>query len=127
MRYRDLAAGTRAIADAMSDVSARLGILDAADVWDKLAESLERPGAGGPVLPRTGRRPVFEHWVRPQVVVEGTYLTWTEDNQLRQVSYQGQREDKPATQVVHLFLIRVNAPPRPLPSPGAANPLPFGR
>lgn len=23
-----------------------------------------------------------------------TYLTWTEDNLLRQVSYQGQREDK---------------------------------
>ena len=40
------------------------------------------------------------HWVRPEVVVEVTYLTWTEDNLLRQVSYQGQREDKPATQVV---------------------------
>lgn len=31
------------------------------------------------------------HWVRPEVVVEITYLTWTEDNLLRQVSYQGQR------------------------------------
>ena len=40
------------------------------------------------------------HWVRPEVVVEVTYLTWTEDNLLRQVSYQGQREDKPAKQVV---------------------------
>ena len=40
------------------------------------------------------------HWVRPQVVVEVTYLTWTEDNLLRQVSYQGQRQDKSATQVV---------------------------
>jgi bifunctional non-homologous end joining protein LigD len=39
-------------------------------------------------------------WVRPEVVVEVTYLTWTEDNLLRQVSYQGQREDKPAKQVV---------------------------
>jgi ATP-dependent DNA ligase len=38
--------------------------------------------------------------VRPDVVVEVTYLTWTEDNLLRQVSYQGQREDKPAKQVV---------------------------
>ena len=36
------------------------------------------------------------HWVRPEVVVEVTYLTWTEDNLLRQVSYQGHREDKPA-------------------------------
>ena len=38
------------------------------------------------------------HWVRPEVVVEVTYLTWT-DNLLRQVSYQGEREDKPARQV----------------------------
>ncbi|TIU29465.1 MAG: ATP-dependent DNA ligase, partial [Mesorhizobium sp.] len=40
------------------------------------------------------------HWVRPEVVVEVTYLTWTEDNLLRQVSYQGERQDKPARQVV---------------------------
>ena len=44
------------------------------------------------------------HWVRPKVVVQVTYLTWTEDNLLRQVSYQGQREDKPATQVVRPVL-----------------------
>jgi hypothetical protein len=40
------------------------------------------------------------HWVRPEVAVEVTYLTWTEDNLLRQVSYQAQCEDKPARQVV---------------------------
>ena len=39
-------------------------------------------------------------WVRPEVVVEVTYLTWTEDNLLQQVSYQGQREDKPARKVL---------------------------
>ena len=38
--------------------------------------------------------------MRPEVVVEVTYLTWTEDCLLRQVSYQGQQEDKPARQVV---------------------------
>ncbi|SEP50932.1 bifunctional non-homologous end joining protein LigD [Rhodospirillales bacterium URHD0017] len=43
------------------------------------------------------------HWVRPELVVEVTYLTWTEDNLLRQVSYQGQREDKPANQVVRVI------------------------
>ena len=32
------------------------------------------------------------------MVAEVTYLTWTEDNLLRRVSYQGQREDKPARQ-----------------------------
>ncbi|WP_373867999.1 ATP dependent DNA ligase [Reyranella soli] len=40
------------------------------------------------------------HWVKPELVVELTYLTWTEDNLLRQDSYQAQREDKPARQVV---------------------------
>ena len=40
------------------------------------------------------------HWVQPEVVVEVTYLTWTEGGLLRAVSYQGQREGKPARQVV---------------------------
>ena len=40
------------------------------------------------------------HWVRPEVVVEVTCLTWTEGGLLRAVSYQGQREDKPARQIV---------------------------
>ena len=43
------------------------------------------------------------HWVRPEIVVEVTYLTWTEDNLLRQVSYEGQREDKPSRQVVRFI------------------------
>jgi bifunctional non-homologous end joining protein LigD len=42
------------------------------------------------------------HWVRPEVVVEVTYLTWTEGGLLRQVSYQGVRQDKPARQVVRV-------------------------
>ena len=40
------------------------------------------------------------HWVRPEVVVEVTYLTWTEGGLLRAVSYQGQREDKRANEVI---------------------------
>ena len=40
------------------------------------------------------------HWVRPEVVVEVTYLTWAEGGLLRAVSYQGQRMDKSARQVV---------------------------
>jgi DNA ligase D-like protein (predicted ligase) len=39
------------------------------------------------------------HWVRPELVVEVTYLTWTADGLLRQVVYQGVREDKPAREV----------------------------
>jgi DNA ligase D-like protein (predicted ligase) len=40
------------------------------------------------------------HWVKPEMVVEITYLTWTEDSLLRHTVYQGVREDKPAREVV---------------------------
>jgi DNA ligase D-like protein (predicted ligase) len=39
------------------------------------------------------------HWVRPELVAEVKFLAWTEDNLLRQVVYEGLREDKPATEV----------------------------
>jgi ATP-dependent DNA ligase len=39
------------------------------------------------------------HWVRPELVAEVKFLTWTEDNLLRQVVYEGPREDKPAAEV----------------------------
>src|SRR4051812_34733829 len=46
------------------------------------------------------------NWVRPEMVVEVTYLTWTDDNLLRHVVFNGVREDKPARDVV-----------RPIPHP----------
>jgi bifunctional non-homologous end joining protein LigD len=39
------------------------------------------------------------HWVRPELVAEVTFLTWTADGLLRQVTYQGLREDKAAREV----------------------------
>ena len=36
---------------------------------------------------------------RPELVTEVKFLTWTEDNLLRQVVYEGLREDKPARDV----------------------------
>jgi bifunctional non-homologous end joining protein LigD len=39
------------------------------------------------------------HWVRPALVAEVKFLTWTDDNLLRQVVYEGLREDKPAREV----------------------------
>ena len=39
------------------------------------------------------------HWVRPELVAEVRFLTWTDDNMLRQVLYEGWREDKPADDV----------------------------
>jgi bifunctional non-homologous end joining protein LigD len=49
------------------------------------------------------------HWVRPELVAEVKFLTWTGDNLLRQVVYEGLREDKPAREVQREV-------PRPKPS-----------
>jgi ATP-dependent DNA ligase len=51
------------------------------------------------------------HWVRPELVAEVKYLTWTDDNLLRQVVYEGLREDKPAADVRRAV---------PHPKPGAS-------
>jgi bifunctional non-homologous end joining protein LigD len=40
------------------------------------------------------------HWVKPKLVAQVRYLTWTADGLLRQVVYLGLREDKPARQIV---------------------------
>jgi ATP-dependent DNA ligase len=48
------------------------------------------------------------HWVKPELVAEVKYLAWTEDNLLRQVVYEGLREDEPAAEVRR-------SPPFPVP------------
>jgi bifunctional non-homologous end joining protein LigD len=40
------------------------------------------------------------HWVKPTLVGEVTFTEWTRDGLLRHPSFQGLRDDKPATQVV---------------------------
>ena len=39
------------------------------------------------------------HWVKPKLVAEVTYLTWSEDGLLRHTVFVGLREDKPAKEV----------------------------
>ncbi len=39
------------------------------------------------------------HWVRPELVCEVRFLSWTSDGLLRQVAYEGLRGDKPAAEV----------------------------
>lgn len=58
----------------------------------------ERPPRGG----RFGSPLVLSrvHWVRPEVVVEVSYVEMTPDGLLRHVSYMGEREDKPAGDVI---------------------------
>ena len=35
------------------------------------------------------------HWVKPQLVCEVRFLSWTSDGLLRQIAYEGPRADKP--------------------------------
>ena len=39
------------------------------------------------------------HWVQPRLVADVSFSQWTRDGRLRQPSFQGLREDKPAVQV----------------------------
>jgi bifunctional non-homologous end joining protein LigD len=40
------------------------------------------------------------HWVKPRLVAEISFTSWTEDGRLRHPSFEGLREDKPASDVV---------------------------
>jgi bifunctional non-homologous end joining protein LigD len=53
------------------------------------------------------------HWVRPELVAEVKFLTWTTDNLFRQVVYEGLREDKPAREVLWEVPQPKSAPPLP--------------
>src|SRR5205085_4301113 len=69
--------------------------------------------------PFTPRPPGFAraHWVRPELVGEVTFTEWTADGKMRHPSFQGLREDKPATAVVREVPTTPEAaaadPPRP--------------
>jgi ATP-dependent DNA ligase len=85
--------GTGMRADQLEDLLRRLRPLQA----DRMPLDVAPPRStrfGSPlVLSRV-------HWVRSELVVEVKYLTWTDDGLLRQVVYEGTREDKPARDVV---------------------------
>ena len=63
---------------------------------DKL-DAIEQKTMPFAAISAEGRRGA--HWVKPELVVQVRFATWTAEQQVRQASYQGLREDKPAAEV----------------------------
>jgi bifunctional non-homologous end joining protein LigD len=60
-------------------------------------EEIRQPRPAFSSVPPDGARDA--QWVQPKYVCEVKFATWTADNLVRQASFQGLREDKPAKQV----------------------------
>jgi bifunctional non-homologous end joining protein LigD len=63
----------------------------------KRLEEIRQPRPAFSSVPADGARDA--QWVKPKYVCEVKFATWTADNLVRQASFQGLREDKPAKQV----------------------------
>jgi bifunctional non-homologous end joining protein LigD len=63
----------------------------------KRLEAIRQPRPAFAAVPADAARDA--QWVQPKYVCEVKFATWTADNLVRQASFQGLREDKPARQV----------------------------
>src|SRR5207244_2246187 len=72
----------------------------------KALETANAPFETIPTEERGARKPI---WVEPKMVVEVDFRGWTHGDRVRQASFQGVREDKPAKNVVREKAIAVGS------------------
>jgi bifunctional non-homologous end joining protein LigD len=81
--------------------SGKVGTGFSEEVLRELRRRLEPLERASPpfVNPPAGAEARGVHWVRPELVAEVEFTSWTQDGRLRHPSYKGLREDKAATEI----------------------------
>lgn len=72
---------------------------DAALLGDLMARLAPLAADRSPFDSGSPRERATIHWVRPELVVETSFASWTGDRMLRQASFEGVREDKASSEV----------------------------